>query len=181
MPSNPRSIRKLDAQGLFQYALNLLGGRAMSAGEVRTKLTRKASEPGDVEQVLARLREYKYIDDSRFAENYATTRKDSGSFGKMRVLRDLRQRRVSGTVAQKAVDQAYEEVDEVTLIEQWLERKFRNVRLQEYLKDEKHLASAYRKLRYAGFSPGATIRVLKRFAERAEELADGEDSGVGEA
>jgi hypothetical protein len=43
------------------------------------------------------------------------------------------------------------------------------------LRDEKHLASAYRKLRYAGFGSGNAIRVLKRYAERADELESLED------
>jgi len=38
------------------------------------------------------------------------------------------------------------------------------------LKDQKELASAFRKLRGAGFSTGNSIRVLKKFAAEAEQL-----------
>jgi regulatory protein len=169
-----RKPPKKNAQELLQYALNVLGARALSAGEVRTKLTARAANPEDVTDVMAKLREYGYVDDGRFAESYATVRKDSGSFGKARVLRDLRQRRVAPAVAEKAVLQAYEGADESQMIEQWLERKYRNVNLADYLQEEKHLASAYRKLRYAGFSSSASIRALKRYADRADELADAE-------
>jgi regulatory protein len=169
-------IRTLDAQELFQYALNLLGARALSVSEVRAKLTRKAADPEDIPGVLAKLKEYGYLDDARFAEGYAAARKDSGNFGKMRVLRDLRQRRVASPTAQNAVERAYEDSDEAAMVEQWLLRKYRTVKLAEYLQEEKHLASAYRKLRYAGFSSGASIRALKRFADRADELADEPDT-----
>lgn len=164
--------RKLDENELFNYAISSLAARALSAGEVRTKLVRRAAEPSAVDAVLARLREYGYLDDNRFAEGYATARRDSGVVGKMRVMRGLRQRRVSSTVAGKAVEDAFAGVDETSMIEAWLERKYRHVKLREYLQDPKHLASVYRKLRYAGFNSGAAIGTLKHYAERADELED---------
>jgi SOS response regulatory protein OraA/RecX len=60
------------------------------------------------------------------------------------------------------------------MIEAFLKRKFRNVKMAEYLAEEKHLASAYRKLIYSGFSSSNAIKVLKRYAERAEDLEDSE-------
>ena len=165
-----RTPKKLAAEELFQYALTLLGGRALSAGEVRSKLGRRAEKPGDIEFVIAKLREYRYLDDGRFAEGYALARTDN--FGKARVLRDLRQRRVDSGVAEKAVEAAFADVEEGRVVNEWLRRKYRNVDLAEYLQEERHLASAYRKLRYAGFSSGASVRALKQFASRADELED---------
>jgi regulatory protein len=167
-----RNSPKLGSEDLFQYALRLLAQRALSAGEIRTRLRRRALEEEVVEGVMARLREYGYLNDERFAESYATARRDSGSFGPARVLRDLRQRRVAPSVARDAVDQAFEEVDEFDAVLNWLSRKYRNTDLATYLQDPKHLASAYRKLRYAGFASSPAIRALKRFAERADELED---------
>jgi SOS response regulatory protein OraA/RecX len=75
-------------------------------------------------------------------------------------------------VAEKAVGDAFGEVDESAAVEAWIARKYRNVQLHEYLQDPKHLASAYRKLRYAGFSSSTSIRVLKRYANEADALED---------
>jgi regulatory protein len=175
MQPKSRTPRKLDANELLQYALNLLKGRALSSSEVRSKLQRKTAQPEYVDTVMARLKELRCLDDNRFAEAFASARRDSGSFGKMRVLKDLRQRRVAGSLAQKAVDNAFEDVDESGLVERWLERKYRNVRLSEFLQDQKNLASAYRKLRYAGFSSSASIRALKKFAAAADELSEMEN------
>ena len=172
IPSVLHKSRKLAGEELFQYALSLLGGRALSAGELRSKLERKAADLDDVAPALARLREYGFVDDAKFAEGFATARRDSGTVGSMRVLRDLRQRRVSANVAEKAVTEAFVDVNEADAVSQWLARKYRSVNLGEYLQDEKHLASAYRKLRYAGFSSSIAIRVLKKYASRADELED---------
>ena len=147
----------------------------MAAGEVRAKLALRAADASSVDAVLARLREYGYLDDARFAEAYSTIRRDSGNFGQARVVRDLRQRRVGAAVAEQAAAQAFDEVDETTLIEQWIERKLKNRNVAEFLADEKNLASTYRKLRYAGFSSSASIRVLKRHANKADELEDAPD------
>jgi regulatory protein len=165
-----RKPKLLDAQELMDYALRCLGGRAYSIGEIRSKLQRRAVESGSVEEVLGRLKQAGYLNDQRFADGYATARLENQGHGKMRVLRDLRQRRVAPAVAEKAVDGAFRETDEATLIEEFLRRKYRGKRLETLLAEEKHLAAAYRRLRYAGFSASNSIRVLKRFAAAAEAL-----------
>ena len=165
-----RPPKQLDAQGLWDFALKALGQRALSAGELRVKLGRKAARSEDVAGVMSRLKEYGYLNDARMAAAFASARRDSRGFGKMRVLRDLQQKRVAPGLAREAVDRAYAGTDETVMIEEYLERKFRAINLPEYLQDEKKLASVYRRLRTAGFTSGASIRVLKRFAARADEL-----------
>jgi len=160
----------LDANALWSFALKVLGGRALSTAELKEKLRKRAEDPSEIDGVVARLKEYGYLNDPAFAESYSTARRDNQGFGKARVLRDLRQRRIAPAVAEKAVEQSFGGTDETALIEQFLERKYRKIALVEYLQEDKHLASAYRRLQYAGYSSGASIRVLKRYAARAEEL-----------
>src|SRR5437868_14992041 len=97
-------------------------------------------------------------------------RLENQGFGQQRVLRDLRARRVSSKVADEAVAGAFADSNEEQLIDNFLKRKFRRVVLSEYLADPKHVASAYRKLRLAGFSSGKSISALKRYANAAEAL-----------
>jgi regulatory protein len=173
----------LDRVALQSYAIRLLSGRAMSIGELREKLKVKAADPAaDVDPVLSELKQYGYLNDRAFADSFAAARRDNQSFGKMRVLRDLRVKRVPSTVADQAVQQAFEGKDEVLLIEQFLERKFRGVDLKEAMQDEKKLASAFRRLRTAGYSTGNSIRVLKRYAAQgvAEQLENLDQSEDGE-
>jgi regulatory protein len=155
--------------------MKLLAARALSTGEVRLKLRRKAANAEDIEPIIARLREYGVVNDAKFADNYATARRDHEGFGKLRVIRDLRQRRVAPALADRAAAAAFEGTDEVQMIESFLARKFRNVNLAEHLQDERRLQAAYRRLRYAGFSSGASIGVLKRYADRAGDLEGSED------
>jgi regulatory protein len=167
--------RVLDADKLWDYALKALGGRALSAGEVRDRLRRRAANTQDVDAVMSRLREYGVLDDKQMAESYATARLENRGFGQQRVLRDLQQRRVAPALARTAVEQAFAGTDETALIEAFLARKYRGKNLGEYLTEKKHLASVFRRLRYAGFKSGPSIAVLKRYASQAEELPEDED------
>jgi regulatory protein len=162
--------RRLPADALWSYALRILGGHACSAGELRDKLQRRAERAEDIGPLLARLKDYGYLNDQRFAEGFSAARLENQGFGKARVLSDLRRRRVAPAVAEKAVQQAYRETDESALIEEYLRRKYRNPPLDSWLNVPKNLAAAYRRLRAAGFSAGNSIRVLKRFAAEPELL-----------
>lgn len=170
-----RAPRKLAAMALFDYALRLLGGQARSVAELREKLAARAERPEDVSAILARLRQSGYLDDRRFAENYAAARRDNQGLGQERVLRDLRRRRVAPRLAEAAVRAAYRDSDEIRLIEQYLQRKYRGIPLEEYLAEPKHLAAAYRRLRGAGFSGGNIVRVLTRLGGDADWLAAAEE------
>ncbi len=157
------------------FAAQALSARALTIAELRTKLSRRAAEPSDVDQVLARLKESGYLNDQRFAESYASWRKDDGGFGKTRVLRDLMARKVAPAVAKHASEAAFKGADEVAMIEAFLKRKYRGKDLGALLKEEKHLASAYRKLRMSGFSTANSVKVLKRYAAQAELLEESDE------
>lgn len=164
--------RDLDLDGLLAYAARMLAGRAQSSSELKQKLTRRAARREDVEEALRRLKDLGYLNDKRFAESFASWKRENEGFGKSRVMRDLMARRVAPSLAKQVADAAYRQVDEVAMIEKFLERKYRGKNLGALLDEPKNLASAYRKLRMAGFSTGNSIRVLKRYAAEADRLEE---------
>ncbi len=159
------------------YSARILTDRAQSVAEMREKLSRRAARPEDVEEALTRLKQAGYLNDKRLADSLANWRRENERVGKARVERDLMARRVAPAVARQATDAAYREVDEIALIQSFLERKYRGKDLASLLSDEKRLAAAYRKLRTAGFSGGNSIRVLKRYAAEAVRLEERDDLG----
>jgi regulatory protein len=170
--------KPLDSNGLMSFAAQALSARALTISELREKLKRRAADPSDIDPVLARLKDAGYLNDQRFAESYASWRRDDGGFGKTRVLRDLMARRVAPAVAKQAAEAAYKGSDEVAMIEAFLHRKYRGKDLAALLQEQKHLASAYRKLRTSGFSTANSIKVLKRYAEQAELLEESEEEAL---
>ena len=167
-----RNTPKLDEKSLWEYALRVLSQRAYSAGDIKQKLFKRAQSAQDLNAVLTKLQEYGLVDDRRFSEAFASSRLQNDGFGRFRVLNDLRRKRVAPAVAETAVNQAFTGTDELQLIEQFLKRKYRNIELRQFLKEEKNLASAYRRLRMAGFGSGSSMTVLKRYSQRVEEWTE---------
>lgn len=165
-----REPRRLDAGRLWEYALKVLAGRAHSIGELREKLRRRAERIADIDAILARLKENGYLDDRRFAEAFAAARLSTEKFGRMRVMQDLRQRRVAPALAERTVRQVYQDVNDEALIEDWIRRKFRLAPREGLFQEDKDLAAAYRRLLRAGFRTGDIVRVLKRFAKNPDLL-----------
>jgi len=164
-------VRRLAGDALWSYALKILAGRAHSTGEMREKLRRRAERAGDVDDILARLKEHGYLDDRRYAEGYAASRLSNEKLGRGRVIRDLRQHRVAASLAEQTVHKVYQGVDEAALIEDWVRKKYRLATREGLFQEQKDLASAYRRLLHAGFQTGEIVRVLKRFA-RDPDLLD---------
>jgi regulatory protein len=167
---------KLAEDALWDHALKHLSRRAHSANELRNKLSQRAESPAAVTVVMQKLLEYGYTDDRKYSEAFASSRLQNEGFGKFRVLRDLQSKRVSSNVASEAVAKVFEGADEKELIEAYLARKYRSLDLHEFLKQDKNVASAYRRLRTAGFSSSATLAALKRHSQRAADWEEPPES-----
>jgi regulatory protein len=88
-----RSSRKLSTEtDLYAAALRALMRRAYSIYEMRQLLERRAEEKSAVRRVLERLKERKYLDDARYALEFARSRAQGRRQGRFRIARELRQR-----------------------------------------------------------------------------------------
>ena len=172
----PRKQIKLDEGGLWDYALRILARKAYSAAEIRQKLILRAASISDVPAVLTKLREYGFADDEKFSEAFAQSRLRNQGFGRSRVMRDLQTKRVSPKVAEQAIEKTFAGTSEAELIDNFLARKYRSKDLTVFLKEEKNLASAYRKLRLAGFTSSASLAALKRHGKHTADWEVEDDS-----
>ncbi|MFN0105382.1 MAG: regulatory protein RecX [Bryobacteraceae bacterium] len=168
----PRVPEKLDNDKLWNYASRLLSGRGLTIGELKKKLAARAAVAADVDDVLSRLKQVHVVNDRAFADSFSAVRRDGPGYGKARVLRELANRQVPRLVAQAAVTEAYGEVDEVEHAVAFLKRRLRIADPAEYFRDPKHLQSAFRKLRYNGFSSNATVKALRQWSSEADKLED---------
>ena len=169
-----RKPKILSPDELWDYSLRLLAQRPYSVAELKTKLARRSESPSVIADTLAKLQEYGMADDKRFSEAFASSRLQNDGFGRARVLRDLRAKRVPRSVAEKAVAKTFEKTEEKQLASHFLARKYRNKDLGELLKDQKQFASAYRKLRLAGFSSSVSLSLLKEHASGITEWMEPE-------
>lgn len=169
---NKRPPRKLAAEELFDHAVRYLAVSGCSSEELRNKLRLKALRPADIDSAIERLKDIGYLNDTRFAESFASSRVENNGFGRARVLSDLRGRRIPPALAEQAVEQAFEGKSEAELIDAYIDRRMPSLRQASDVEDERELAKAYRRLRRAGFTSGPVLQALKRRAARPEMLEE---------
>ena len=165
MRSQPRKS-KSEAE-LYAAALRALTRRAHSSFELRIYLERRALEPELVRRVLARLKQEKLIDDSRYALDFARSHASTRRQGGRRIAMELRKRGVPDRHIDTAIAQVFSDLDEAAIVRKVIERR---TRLAHGPLDDRKAASLYRTLLRAGFDPGVIRRELRAFP--APEAAD---------
>jgi regulatory protein len=163
---------KLAETELFEYSVRYLAQRSCSSEALKTKLHTRAARASDVDTVIARLKDVGYLNDKKFAENFAANRAENDGFGRMRVLSDLRSRRVAPALAEKAVADVFEGKQEADLIDAFIERRMPSFQGAAKIADQRELARAYNRLRRAGFSSTGALSALRRRAARPEEIEE---------
>jgi regulatory protein len=160
----------LNEAGLFDYAVKALGRRMRSESELR-RLMKARVEPdaqGDaaITAVLARLKDYGYLNDAAFAEAYARLRQENQKLGVRRVRQDLQQKGVEKELIAETLETRYGQTDEEALAREHLERK--RIRKPE---NPKETARVMRRLVAAGFSTGVIYKTLRQWDVPDEALA----------
>ena len=78
-----------------------------------------------VETVIARLREYGYLDDERYALGYAAAKVRQQPIGRRRLEQSLALKKVDRAIADEALDQVFAETPEEELLDRALEKRVR--------------------------------------------------------
>jgi regulatory protein len=146
--------------------------RAHSIYEMREYLHRRAQGEEKVPAIIARLCQQRYLDDARYALEYARQHAMARRQGPFRIARELRARGVAEGDIKAALDHVFAETDETALARFRLKRQLGRVR---GALDERKAASLYRSLVRAGFSSDIIRRELRRAADaEVPDLFDSE-------
>jgi regulatory protein len=110
----------------FQRAVKLLAAKPRSVEELRERLLEKQwTNEAIVESVLAKLGEYGYLNDERFAFGYVSYRVRQKPMGRQRLQRDLQMKKVDRETADEALRLVFEETPEESLIDRAIEKRTR--------------------------------------------------------
>jgi regulatory protein len=109
----------------FQRAVKLLAAKPRSIEELRERLAERCSSKPVIETVIARLREYGYLDDERYALGYAAAKVRQQPIGRRRLELSLAKKKVDRTVADEALDQVFAETPEADLLDRAIEKRVR--------------------------------------------------------
>lgn len=136
-------------------ALHLLERMDRTEAQLRQKLLDAEFEPEIVDQAMAYVKSFGYLDDERYVRNYIECRQHQKS--RRQLEQELQYRKgVPPELIQK-VYEGLESVDEKALIRRQLEKKRYNTREADEKQRQKMMASLLRK----GFRMGDILAVLK--------------------
>src|SRR5665213_3829271 len=107
--SKPRAF--LNEAGLHAYAVRALARSMRTEAELR-RLMHTRVEPGElgeaaINAAIARLKEYGYLDDAKFAETYARLRHENEKLGQRNVRQKLQQKGVSTQIVNETIEARY--------------------------------------------------------------------------
>jgi regulatory protein len=157
-------------QELYALALKALMRRAHSIHEMKEYLERRSHNKEAIAPVIARLREQNYLDDAKFALDYARQHAQTRRQGRFRIARELRARGVPDRHIESALGTVFADVDEGALARKRIGRML--ARTNSPL-DARKLASVYRSLLRAGFSADLIRSELRGIADgRLSDLPD---------
>jgi regulatory protein len=121
-PLDPAKAR----ERVFQRAAKLLAAKQRSVEELREKLsTTRGATKAVVDEAIARLREYGYLDDEKFAQSYASLRLRERPIGRRRLQRDLWLKKVDKQTVDAALDEVFESTPEQDLIDRAIAKRVR--------------------------------------------------------
>jgi len=144
----------------YIVALTLLSARELSEAQLRTRLSRRQVDPDDIDAAVARLKEDGTLNDRRVALAVARIESSIKHRGRSRVLQKIRQAGIDGDIAEDAVREVFEEVDESALLDRALERRLRGKAARDL--DEKGRARIVRGLAAQGFSLESILKRLRQ-------------------
>jgi len=136
----------------------MLARRELSEAQVRQRLTRKGHEADAIEAAVTKLRETRAIDDARVAEAIAHTELSVKRRGRLRIRRQIEQAGIAPATARRAIDAAFESVDDEELLQASLAKRLHG---RARLADRAEFLRLYRYLIGQGFESDRVVAALK--------------------
>jgi regulatory protein len=168
-PARPHDAEKTRERTL-QRAVKLLAAKPRSIEELRERLLEKEwTDTEAADYALAKLKEYGYLDDERFAFGFASYRVRQKPVGRQRLARDLQTKKVSKETADAALELVYSETPEEELITRAIEKR---VRLRGRPTTRQETKSLYDHLLRLGFPYDLIIRKVRDASTAPDEDED---------
>jgi len=148
---------------VFQRAGKLLAAKQRSVEELRERLLEgRGATKANVEEVIARLREYGYLDDARFAHSYASLRVQQRPIGRQRLQRDLWMKKIDKTTVDEALDQVFAATPEEELVDRAIAKRIRLRGKPKTREDAKKLFDHLLRQGFAFELVGEKVRAIAR-------------------
>ena len=131
--------------------------RDRSEKEVQDKLKEYGLKRDEEEEIIATLKADRFIDNRRFAENFARGKFFYNKWGKRKIRQYLQQHRISPELIREALKEI-DDKDYRKTIRHLIEMKIKQYETKD---KEQLLAKIYRYLEAKGYEPGEFYELLK--------------------
>jgi len=89
----------------LKFAIKLLTLRRRSVLEIESRLQKKGYNTDIIQQVLADLNSYKYLDDELFAESYINDRMNFRPCGRFLIKKELKERGIAENIISRKIEE----------------------------------------------------------------------------
>lgn len=153
---------------IMERAFRLLAARDRGIEELRRRLMeRDDATEAVVNEVIASLLDYRYLDDERFAREFSRSKILTRPMGRRRLERELLNKHLDEDLVTRTMDELYEEkYPEEQLVAELIERHVKSKGLPDCYDTVRKLSA---KLMRRGFGPGLVRDHTSALWQRAKE------------
>jgi regulatory protein len=143
----------------YLAGLKMLALRELSEAQVRQRLARKGYESSSIDEAVSRLKAERAIDDERVAGAIARTQVAMRGRGRRRVLQQVEAAGIAKSIASRAVDDTFNEIDPDALLAASLSKRLRG---RERIADDREFQRLFRYLMAQGFDADRVLAHLRK-------------------
>ena len=155
-------LSKEEAKQARLYASKLIGYRPRCESEVRRKMTEKGYEESVIDDTVAYLKEYNFLNDTEFTRYYIESKLDK-KFGLNRIKYGLSSMGISRTIIDEVIAEYHDQVDEYTTALSLAEKRLSTLQDDDYRKKYNKLAGF---LSRKGYSSDVVYSVLRELLNK---------------
>jgi len=137
----------------------MLARRELSEAQVRQRLAKRGEIQASIDEAVARLKAERSIDDERVAGAIARSQTSVRKRGRRRVQQQIEAAGIDRSIASRAVDQAFQDLDPDALLLASLEKRLRG---RARIADDREFQRLYRYLSAQGFDSDRILAHLRR-------------------
>ncbi len=137
----------------------MLARRELSEAQIRQRLARRGENQESIDGAVARLKAERSIDDERVAAAIARSQTSVRKRGRRRVQQQIEAAGIDRSIASRAVDQAFQDLDPDALLSASLEKRLRG---RARIADDREFQRLFRYLSAQGFDSERILAHLRR-------------------
>ena len=144
-------------------ALRMLARRELSEAQIRQRLAKRGESRESIDEAVGRLKAERSIDDERVAGAIARTQAAGRNRGRRRVMQQIEAAGIDKSIAARAVDQVFQDIDPDALLSASLEKRMRG---RERIADDREFQRLFRYLSAQGFEADKILLHLRKYQPR---------------